>query len=289
VRSIVERAIKSRVHAVLVAGDVLDQPALQGHVKSRCEHFLLNEVVGPLRAGGIRLVLTLGSHDWVRGNPKRDSSLRVLRALAGDNRGHVELLVPPGVSGRKSLEVGNLRIATDPPGNSWRGEWIEFLHDQAESRGGSPVYRCYGDKHILWIDSKRRRYHPGSPLARTTAADGGGAGPRHALLVTVAPPQPPDVRPLRLPVMETAVLKWSGDGWSVMYERDYERHRWRRNALRGEGEQVAQLLASKFPSLGWLTFLAKDYPKALPAPESLGDTLRGRSPHLLSVWMGNAT
>jgi len=81
VRSVVELAVTNQVGAVLVAGDVLDQPELEKDVKARVERFARSEVVEPLRLHGIRLVLTIGSHDFANGcmltaSPHSNSALR---------------------------------------------------------------------------------------------------------------------------------------------------------------------------------------------------------------------
>ena len=290
VRSVVELAITNRVDAVLVAGDVLDQPELERDVKARVERFVRSEVIEPLRLRGIRLVLTLGSHDWDSNKPTRAGSLRLLRALEEDYPDDVALLMPPGTAGRKYLEIGRLVIASELPGASRTEPWVELLHNRNHSVGGNPIYGCYGEKHILWMDAKYQRCHSGSPLARTTAGAGGGAGcagPRHVLLMTVGATLAPEVEPVRLPAAETCVLNWSGDGWRLTYEWDCLKHRWQPKMLSGEVQDLLHNLRSEYPRLAWVLFVSKDEPYRLPAPDALGDAIRGEGAHAdkLLVWL----
>jgi len=290
VRSVVALAIENRVDAVLVAGDVLDQPELEKDVKGRVERFVRSEVVEPLRLQGIRLVLTVGSHDWDRGKARRDGSLRLLRALEAEYPNDVAVLMPPGYDGSKCLEVGRLLIASEPPSTSRTEPWVELLHDQKDSRPGSPICRCYGGKHELSIYAKRHCYYPGSPFARTTAGPGGGAGcagQRHALLLSVGATLAPDVQPIRLPVAETCVLTSCGSGWTLTYHSDRVKKQWQPATLLGEVQDVLQTLASDYPRLAWALFLSKDQPSRLPAPNALAGALRGegRNAHKLLVWL----
>ena len=285
VRSIVELAIQHRVNAVLVAGDVLDQPELPAAAEARAARFLRSEVIEPLGRHDIRLVLTPVPDDWHPAKPERNATLRLLRTLPDEYPMHVAMLMPPGIDGARSLRLWHLQIATELSISGPGEHWIEFLHDQAHSEGGNPMCRCYGDSHILRLDAKRHRYYPGSPLARTTAIDGAGGGPRHVLLLDVGETPFPEVEALRLPVTETAVLRWCPDGWRLFYKRDYETRQWQPELLSGDMQEVARHLTSDFPSLGWVTFIAKDEPSRLQAFGTLGDYLKGTRSYMLPVWL----
>lgn len=129
--AVIRVACSSRADALLVAGDVLDQPELPPDVERTYKEFLRERVVAPLAKHDIRLCLTPGTHDWLPKRKERASSLALLRALSNDFPDCVVLLEParfPGGRVTTTTEIKGLRIATEPPPKSWQGSWIAQIH-----------------------------------------------------------------------------------------------------------------------------------------------------------------
>jgi DNA repair exonuclease SbcCD nuclease subunit len=75
IKQIIAGAVDNKVSAVLVAGDVLDAEYLDGPIAQRCETFLLNNVIKPLRKNNIKLIMTSGgTHDQKKWNKETNST-----------------------------------------------------------------------------------------------------------------------------------------------------------------------------------------------------------------------
>jgi hypothetical protein len=289
---VIRVACANSVDAVLVAGDILDQPELPVGIRGRCEEFLRERVVAPLASHGIRLCLTPGTHDWFPKRKDRNSSLALLRTLASNLPENIQLLEPAGVPGNRvaTVEIKGLRIATEPPSKSWQGRWIEFLHDCDASRGGQPIYRAYGDRHILTVESKHGAHYPGSPFVRSSASDNGhtDVGPRHVLVVTITPSSDArDVRRQPLGVKEVAVLKGGRKRheWTLFYERDYEKGSWKTTKpLEANVAVVVDHVRRSYPAVGYVTLIVPDEDRALQRHAMmLGRSIVGSRPGIISI------
>ena len=295
--SVIHVACANKVDAVLVAGDILDQPDLSAAIKKRYEEFLRDRVVAPLAKQGIRLCLTPGTHDWLPKRKESASSLALLRALASNLPENILLLEPTGIPGRRvsTAEIKGLRIATEPPPKSWQGRWIEFLHDCDASRGGQPIYRAYGDRHMLTVDSTHRAHYPGSPFVRSSASDNGhtDVGPRHVLVLTIdSSGDVPKVRRECLPVKQVAVLKQAPGTdfeWSLFYERDYEKNKWKTtDPLEGSVSTVVDQVRRSCQDVEYVTLIVPDEDlevqrHAMTLGRSLGRSIVGSRPGIISV------
>ncbi|MFB3108560.1 MAG: exonuclease SbcCD subunit D [Candidatus Binatia bacterium] len=293
---IVRLAIGKRVAAMLVAGDIFDQPELPDRLKRQSETFLRERVVQPLRDAGTRFVLTPGTHDCLRG--RGSASLTVLKKLAADFTGHVELLSRGNWGldiGTEETHVGSVLISTHPPGDTRRGPWIEFLHSESWSRqGGGPAYRAFGDRHIFTIGAKGA-WHPGAPLSRSTSADNAHSdvGPRFVLIVTVGEAGAAGVQRELLPVPETAILKKDRmrDTWTLFYHRDHEANSWRRESWSGTATEVVARTKEGLPSVGYVTLTLdrrEDFTvkrMLLTELQKFGMAIQGSRSGIVSVWL----
>jgi hypothetical protein len=222
----------------------------------------------------------------------RDSSLALLRALGNDFPDNVVLLEParfPGGCVTTTTEIKGLRIATKPQSKSWQGRWIEFLHDCADSEGGEPVYRVYGNRHIL-TEPKHRAHYPGSQFVRSSASDNGhtDVGPRHVLVLTInSSGNAPDVRRERLPVKEVAVLKRArtrGE-WSLVYERDYQKSRWKTTKPpEGSIALVVDYIRRSYPAVEYVTLIVPDEDRTVQqSAMMLGRSIVASRPGIISL------
>lgn len=249
VTQIVARAQAERVTAVLVAGDVLDQPDLPYEARSGADIFLRGQVIDRLKEAGIRLVITPGTHDGLKkdGRPTSASSLQLLGRLVDDHRGYVDLLMPKTAGGLPSadrVEFGEVWVSPAPPPED-RRLWIEFLHSDKWSCRGEPVYRAFGDRHVL-TRTGEITWQPGTPLARSSGADNNytDLGPRFVLIANVTSGRA-DVNRQQLDVAEVAVLKKEAEKWSLLHSRDDGQNRCKREPLTERSAVSAVLRAAQ--------------------------------------------
>ncbi len=290
--AVIRVACSRRADALLVAGDVLDQPELPPDVERTYKEFLRERVVAPLAKHDIRLCLTPGTHDWLPKRKEKASSLALLRALSSDFPDNVVLLEParfPGGRVTTTTEIKGLRIATQPP-KGWQGSWIEFLHDSNGSRVGQPIYRAYGDRHVFTQEPKHSAYYPGSPFVRSNASDNGhtDVGPRHVLVVTITPSSDArDVRRQPLGVKEVAVLKGGTrrDEWTLFYERDYDKNEWTKTKpLENNVKGVVDHVQKSYPNLGYVTLVVPDEDRRVQREAvKLGRSIVASRPGIISV------
>lgn len=170
IEDVVGKAISNEVAAVLVAGDVIDIYGY-GHITKNIMFFLEQKVIKPLRDHGIKLIFTIGTHDQ-----NSIGALQLLLKLQQTFPSDVEILLPKELTSqfgksmfKNSTDFGSVVISCDPPSEGC--PWIEFRHkSNSLSTGNLPLYRAFGDKHILSFKTNRA-FFPGTPFARSSGSD----------------------------------------------------------------------------------------------------------------------
>lgn len=256
IENIVEEAIKNKVVAVLVAGDVIDIYGYQD-IKDDISNFLQSKVIIPLRDHGIKLFFTTGTHD-----ENSIGATKLLLKLKKKFTKDIEVLFPNEFKSqfnntlvKNSTECGPLIISYDPP--TIRCRWIEFRHKSNNlSKENLPLYRAFGDKHIMTFKNNRT-FFPGTPFARSSASDNQftDVGPRYCLLYEVDKYEPD---PIKLNVPEVAVLKkvLSERKWNLIYRRDHFRDKWIEEQPYEEPiEDILSRIMHELPDVSFVTFV----------------------------------
>lgn len=256
IEDIVEKAISNEVAGVLVAGDVIDIYGYE-HITKNIMFFLEQKVINPLRDHGIKIIFTIGTHDQ-----NSVGALQLLVKLQQTFPSDVEILLPKELTSqlgkslfKNSTDFGSVVISCDPP--SERCPWIEFRHkSNGLPTGNLPLYRAFGDKHILSFKTNRT-FFPGTPFARSSGSDNQftDVGPRYCLLYEVGNHQPD---PIKLKIPEIAVLKKVPfqDRWSLVYARDHYKDKWVPEALlEGKPEEILPGIMARYPDIKFVTFV----------------------------------
>jgi len=256
IENIVEEAIKNKVDAVLVAGDVID---IYGYkdINDKISAFLQSNVITPLKDHSIRLLFTTGTHD-----ENSVGAIELLLKFKDKFSKDIEILLPNesklqfnNALIKSSIECGPLIISCDPPISRCR--WIEFRHkNNTLPKENPPLYRAFGDKHIMTFKNNRA-FFPGTPFARSSASDNQftDVGPRYCLLYEVDKYEPD---PIKLNVPEVAILKKipSEKKWNLIYKRDHHRDKWIEERPYEEPiENILDRIIQELPDVSFATFV----------------------------------